>query len=140
VGDLEKIADMLLAGNEAATVRPLFFSEFELALENAPQDGPLAELMQSFRGFSPQTRPVLSRMLITQACLAQMILCTYHPEQVSEGLERQLSLILSSDDALRELSWTQGQDAADDLRVAGAYLSERLQWIHSSYSSLRVHS
>lgn len=140
VGHLENIADALLAGNDATNVRPMFFSEFEQALEDKLRGRPLHGLLGAFRNFSPETKPVLRRMLITQAYLAQLILSTYQPDQASKGLQARLTELLSSDDLLRELSWTKGQPASEDVHIAGKYLSERLQWIHSSYSSLHVHS
>lgn len=139
LGDLENIADALLIKEDGGNIRPMLFSEFEGTLDNAAISSSIEELPRLFRKFTPERKPILRRMLITQACLAQLILSTYNSDR-RNGLQERLTQILDLPDLRAELSWTKKEDASADLQVARAYLSERLTWIDSKYLLLDIHS
>jgi hypothetical protein len=131
VGDLENIAAALLR-EQAGTERVALFSEFETILDARPEhNDSLQELVDLFRGFSPGEKPVLARMLITQACLAQLILSTYHHEPDVPHLLLRLDALISSSTAKNVLAWTDSADGDGSLlKPARQYLAERLEWLY----------
>jgi DNA-binding transcriptional LysR family regulator len=139
LGDLENIADALLIREDGGDIRPMLFSEFQGTLDNSATTDSMKKLTQLFRMFTPERKPVLRRMLITQACLAQLILSTYESAD-RKALQGQLNQLLDSADLKVQLSWMSTQDASADLQVARSYLSERLNWIDSRYLLLNIHS
>jgi len=131
VGDLENIAAGLLS-KHATTERVALFSEFETILDTRPaHNDSLQQLVGLFRGFSPGEKPVLARMLITQACLAQLILSTYHHEPDVPHLLLRLDALISSSTAKSALAWTESAEEDDSLlKLPRQYLAERLEWLY----------
>jgi hypothetical protein len=125
VGDLEDIADSLVKQDQG-TLRALQFGEFESILPQQRDDTSLQELLDLMQGFSPEEKPVLARMLVTQACLAQLILSTYDLKATSD-LPSRLEAIVNSRQLQTTLAWRSGQVA--ELRPAHSYLAERLGWL-----------
>jgi hypothetical protein len=136
VGDLENIADGLLKVDEGAA-RPLLFAEFELLLEQQKaEDDSLQELVHLFLSFSPANKPILARLLTSQAYLAQLILSTYHGRVDADGLLQGLEALLEKKELRAELDWGDpgGIDAGPD--QARAYLRQRLEWLQLSEARL----
>ena len=141
VGDLENIADSLLCKDDQEPLRPMFFGEFDRLLENTwKDDESIWELTSLIKNFSPEVRPVLRRLLITQACFGQLILATYDGDFSTKKLREQLQEIVSSPEIRRELAWAAGTEPAEDLQVASEYLNERLGWLKINSSSLEIRS
>ena len=137
VGDLENIADGLLKTDEG-TARPLLFAEFEKLLEQRrSEDDSLQELVDLFLGFSPAKKPILARMLTTQAYLAQMILSTYRDRVDTEGLLHSLDTLLQMKELRTELAWDETDGVAAGPKQARDYLQQRLEWLQISESRLQ---
>lgn len=130
VGDLEGVADAILV--DGGPRRVMSFAEFDTLVDSP--EGQLAELVTLFQAFAPARKPVLARMLVTQACLSQLILSTYLQPTSPQELPGRIKAICASSALADVLSWTDGATADDDLRVADIYLSERLSWIATGES------
>jgi hypothetical protein len=80
--------------------------------------------------FSPARRPVLSRVLIAQACLARLTLQTFHEDLGKQKLLETFAQIVKEQRVARTFAW----DDADEmpaLEVALRYWTDRLGWIAS---------
>jgi hypothetical protein len=132
LGDLENVVDVLLPKLPDGTPRVMSFSEFDqLFTDEGTDNESVEQLMHLLLGFSPQTRPVLARILIAQACMAHLILSTYDHRPTSLQLEDRLNEIVGSLGTSKALIWKDGQHS-DDLDVAQRYWVERLEWVRSS--------
>jgi hypothetical protein len=128
LGDLENIADLLIVGSDG-NARAMLFGEFESLLDRTPLDESLSELVTMFLRFSPQERPVLARLLVAQACLAHVILSTYHSTASGSELGERLRRFVESGDTVHQLGWVAGERMPEVLSVAYQYGSERLTWL-----------
>ena len=131
LGDLENVADLLIVGADDSA-RAMQFGEFEALLDATPRNESLGELVAMFLHFSPESRPVLARLLMAQACLAYVILSVYHSPADAADLTERLRAFATSDEAIRELGWSDTDRRAPDLDVALRYWSERLQWLREN--------
>jgi len=137
LGDLENIADALLK-EDGKTVRALLFAEFEELLEQrSSKDDSLQELVSLFVEFSPQDKPVLARMLLTQACLAQIILSTYHQRTDGPALIQRLEEVTRSSELRTALAWQEVGDTSKSFLPIQEYLGERLGWLRTNQSWLK---
>ena len=128
LGDLENVTDLLIVG-VGDQARAMLFSEFESLLDTTPVNESLSELVAMFRRFSAETRPVLARLLVSQACLAHLILSVYHSAASPSELIDRLHVFATSEEATQQLAWTAGESQSQDLSVALQYGSERLKWL-----------
>jgi len=138
LGDLESIADALLIQERENPPRAMSFSDFD---QIVGAEGKASESVQAFFalfvGFSPETRPILARVLVAQACMSELILSTYSQKTRNSQLEDRLGKIISSLENSKALSWGQDQHS-EDLVVAHNYWTERLRWLASSGSSIET--
>jgi hypothetical protein len=131
VGSLEKIADALVIQGGEKPARAMFFGEFDRLVAAAESVGEGVHGLRSLlTGFSPGTRPVLARILIAQACMAQLILSTYDQRTTAAQLQDRLKGIVSAIEKGKTLEWKDGQ-RSEELQVAQQYWSERLEWVVS---------
>jgi hypothetical protein len=130
LGDLENICETMIVRNADGRPEVTSFVEFEKLLSKAAENEDLQELLGWFLRFSPNTRPVLARILIAQAVMAQLILSTYDEETTVANLREQLEVIAASKTANASLAWVSGMGCSD-LPIVAAYWKERLQWLHS---------
>ena len=129
LGDLENICDALIIADSNRHERAMAFGEFEKYLLDSAHDESLQEVLSLFTGFSPTNRPVLARILVAQAVMAELILYTYGHEIAVEGLQSRLESIVSSREMNEELAW-QGE-VCGDLPIALEYWKERLEWLRA---------
>lgn len=138
LGDLEKVADALILQQSETPARAASFGEFDQLIENKGHaDESVQALMSLFTGFSPEARPVLARILVAQACMAQLILSTYDQKTKPEQLGDRLNRIASTLEASKVLAWKDNQ-RSEDLLVAQQYWAERLRWVGSSTTWLET--
>jgi hypothetical protein len=130
LGDLENICDALIVVDADHCARAKTFSEFEAYLANSANDESMQEILTLFTGFSPIGRPVLARLLVAQAVMAQLILSTYGQETEVKDLPKRLESIVNSQTAKQALAWQNGV-ACGDLPIALAYWKERLSWLQA---------
>jgi hypothetical protein len=123
LGDLECIADILIS-REGDRTRALQFGEFETLLNAKQDDENLQEVLNLFTGFSPEVKPVLSRLLLVQACFAKLILSTYESVTEPAQLSARLDKLVSDPELLSALAWSDGEPA--DLSFVQEYWASRL--------------
>lgn len=123
LGDLECIADILITREDGQT-RALQFGEFEMLLDAKKHDENLQEVLNLFTGFSPERKPVLSRLLLVQACFAKLILSTYESVTEPAQLSAKLDELVADPELLSALAWSDGKRA--DLSFVQAYWAPRL--------------
>ncbi|MDB4930432.1 MAG: hypothetical protein JWM10_2916 [Myxococcaceae bacterium] len=133
LGDLEGIADLLIV-QEGEKARVMFFSEFERLLAATPIDDNLTEALSLFRGFSPERKPVLARMLIAQACLGRFFLSIYHRATSARGLAAGLEADVKERGFESVTNW---RTPNDDRKIALAYWKERLLRLEKDDAALR---
>jgi len=122
LGTLEKIADKMIV-SEGEKQRAMSFGEFEALLN--PIEPSIQEAVGLFQGFSPTRKPVLAHLLIAQACLARLILSTYHQGIGSGKLDHELKARVFGDESLiSSLDWNGGSEK--HIVAAKSYLTERL--------------
>ncbi len=129
LGDLECVADILIANEEGKT-RAIQFGEFERLLGQRKVDDNLQEVLNLFTSFSPDRKPVLARLLLVQACFAQLILSTYRSATEPSQLPARLEILLADPDLLTALVWADGKSA--DLAPVRAYWEPRLKRLDSA--------
>jgi hypothetical protein len=130
VGSLEKIADTLLVQPADKPARAMSFGEFDRLAAGGESVGEGVHGLRSLlTGFSPETKPVLARVLIAQACMAQLILSTYEQKTTASQLQDRLKNIVSALGTGQTLAWKEGQPS-EELRVAQEYWLERLPLVY----------
>jgi hypothetical protein len=129
LGDLECIADILITREDGQT-RALQFGEFEMLLEAKRDDENLQEVLKLFTGFSPVRKPVLSRLLLVQACFAKLILSTYESVTEPVQLSARLDELVADPELVSALAWSDGKPA--DLSFVRAYWAPRLDRLDST--------
>jgi len=128
VGDLDVLLDHLLVDDDNAT-RAMTFGEFSKLLGSDDPSGTISEIKDLFRDFSPQTRPVLARLLLILACLSDLILHFYELEDRSE-LSDIVRQFVNSNEFGISFSWVKGVELDKAEReLIEAYVIERLSWI-----------
>jgi hypothetical protein len=133
VGDLDKICEAMIVREKDFPARALTFSEFEKILTESNNNQDVQEVVNWFIGFSPRRRPILARILIAQAVMAQLILSTYGEVTSVENLADRLESIVASKEAKEVLAWDDSEDPTD-LQIALMYWRERIGWLHTSSS------
>jgi hypothetical protein len=137
VGDLESICDTMIVTDSQNRSRAMFFSEFETVVSPSAGNTSLGEVLSLLTGFSRDQRPVIARMLIAQAVMAQLILSTYGAEISIEDLTSRLRAIVSSRTANQALEWQSGVPCPE-LPMARQYWEERLGWLTVGSSWIEV--
>jgi hypothetical protein len=134
VGDLECVADLLIV-RDGEKSRAMSYGEFDGLVTKSLIDENLLEAFMLFRGFSPQRKPVLARLLVAQACLSGFILSIYHAGDATGSLRQRYDEVVN--DALAgEVSW--GQDHEDGVKVAAEYWGHKLDLLGTEISTRRV--
>jgi hypothetical protein len=134
LGDLECVADLLII-KEGEKSRAISYGEFEGILKRFPVDDNLQEAIDLFRGFSPDQKPVLARMLVALGCLSKFIVATFHAGPARSSLKEQYHAIV--DDALaKAVSW--GQDRDDGIKIAADYWGRRLDLLSEEITARRA--
>ncbi len=140
-GDLDNAVEHLIhTQNEA--VQPVLFGAFEnevrtIAHPDAadPDTGrkveDLEELIHLYLGFSPDTRPVLARMLLVQAILCLLVMVTYREEATVEGLRSWMERFCNDDNVRKDLCWDAGAGLGA-LDVVRPYLKSCLDHVASA--------
>ena len=127
LGDLENLMDELTASEDKPRRIP-FFSEFEKLLQvEKDHRSSIHTVLAILRGFSPDTDPILIRMLCAQAMLCHLLQRTYCGADSTALLRKELEMILEQDAAPRWLMWGSVQTVATG--VAKQYVCECLDWI-----------
>jgi hypothetical protein len=137
VGDLECICDTMIVTDSQGRSRAMFFSEFETTVSASPGNTSLGEVLSLLTGFSRDQRPVIARMLIAQAVMAELILSTYGAEISIEDLTSRLRAIVSSQTANQALAWQSGVPCPE-LPMARQYWEKRLEWLTAGSSWIEV--
>jgi hypothetical protein len=137
VGDLENICDALIVEDANCRARAIGFSEFERLLPNLGKRDSILEVLSLLSSFSPSDRPVLARILVAQAVMAQLILSTYAQDISVEDLPERLRLIACSETASQALTWQNGVDCGE-LPIAQEYWHERLRWLYGRESFIET--
>jgi hypothetical protein len=139
LGDLENICDALIIAEAEAKgrMRAVGFSEFQTRFSDPAFIDSLGELASLFTGFRPAKRPVLARMLIAQAVMAQLILSTYNQPTPVDTLHVRLESITSSKNVSRALAW-EVPDVCQDLPIAHKYWQDRLKWLGTDDSWIEI--
>ena len=118
--------DALVMKDDKAA-RPVTFGEFEAARKpGAPGRGALQEAVYLYHGFSPNDRPVLARMLSCQACLAGLIMESFHKVLNQSELEQTLCAFVESDRFAQEFAWFPSSPR-EERNVVKAYILPRLK-------------
>jgi len=133
LGDMENICDALIVVDADHRARVKTFGEFEAYLVDSPNDESMQEILTLFTGFSPVGRPVLARLLVAQAVMAQLILSTYGQETAVKDLPKLLESIVNAQTAKQALAWQKGK-VCGDLPIALAYWKKRLNWLQAGDS------
>ena len=129
LGDLECIADLLIF-REDGQIRVLQFGEFDKLFDTETLDENLQEVLSLFVTFSPDRKPVLARLLLAQACFAQLILSTYFAKALPSDLGGLLETVIKDEELLTTLSWNEGKRA--DLAAIADYWRTRLGWLQGN--------
>jgi|SRR5579862_888333 len=137
IGVMESAIELLVNATEPGALRVMTYAEFEAGFSKKQSDlhKEFKGMLFLFEDFHPRTRPILWRMLVTQACLYRALFLAN--ESSGHSLElRDLSIV---DPERLAFDW---RSAADDqvsdaevfapFATAEAYLAERLEplWKH----------
>jgi hypothetical protein len=133
LGDLECVVELLI-NREGETSRALSYGEFEGLLSKRPIDENLQEAIDLFRGFSPQRKPVLARMLVAQGCLSKFIVSTYHAGDVTNSLTERYGRAVD-DAVVKELAWS--ADSEGGVGLAADYWKKKLELLESEITARR---
>ncbi len=141
LGRLDSAADALLMRTASSNERLMSFGEFEKEYkrENSETKEAFRVVADIFQGFDPRTRPVLWRVLITQAYILNAM---QRANRIStEELHMPFTLIQSfSKEERVKLDWRQDGEAVSDIHVltpfhiAERYLTEHLPKLHNGLS------
>jgi hypothetical protein len=127
LGTLENICDTMIVKRSEDGSRAMSYAEFEDALAIGTPSC-LAELTSLLTNFSPLKRPILSRILIAQAVMAQLIASTYEGKTAVTELPTRLGEILKLYRSNRVLAWDQ-TDTLGSTEISEAYLLKRFKWM-----------
>jgi hypothetical protein len=122
LGDLESIADLLTVKEDDET-RALRFGEFERLFFSEEPDDKLDRILSLFKFFSPETKPVLARLLIAQAYFAELILSTYKSKIDATQLSAKLDELLEDKELQDALSWS---ESTSNFSFVHCYWQKRL--------------
>jgi hypothetical protein len=127
LGDLENMMDELTASEDKPRRIP-FFSEFEKLIQTRDnQSSSLQTVLEILRGFSPDTDPILIRMLCAQAMLCHLLQRSYCGVESTARLRDELEIVLGEDAAPGWLMWGNSQTTA--IKVAKQYVGDCMNWI-----------
>jgi hypothetical protein len=138
VGVLDKAVEACIIHSPDGVSRSMSFSEFEEAYINQKTYSKFAYISDIFFGFHPKTRPVLWRMLITQAHIHEALLSTRQIKLASDDEKSTPKPAIKplAQDARRKLDWRQPSDKATNeevlvqpIEVALAYLSRENSFV-----------
>jgi hypothetical protein len=133
-GRLDSAVEALIVREPNGVSRCMSFGEFEEIYNNANTTGKFDSFREIFMNFHPKTRPVLWRILITQAHIYQALLLTREIKITASAEDQAPKLLkpISKEDRLK-LDWRQKREEATDEEVlyqpfeaALAYLREFL--------------
>jgi hypothetical protein len=126
-GDLESAADALLIKEDDHSLRPRTFGEFETLMKSCNEGVGPRIVIEFYREFTPETAPVVARMLLAQACLLKMLMELYAKGSADKVTEMR-DAFLGSDGFLKDLCWTDQArlDIADADRVR-TYIDRQMQ-------------
>ncbi len=142
LGKLDNAVEALIIREPQGISRCMSFGEFEEIYHNANTTAKFDSFREIFMNFHPKMRPVLWRILITQAHLYQALLRTREIKMtdVVENHPPQLLKPISKEDRLK-LDWRQKPDEATDEEVlvhhfeaAQEYFRELLEPIMAEYT------
>jgi hypothetical protein len=139
VGDLESICDAMIVTDINGRSRAMTFSEFVAYVAGPVINASVGEVFSLFSGFSQMGRPILARMLVAQAIMAQLILSTYAQATSVGDLQRRLDSIMHIYGSNEAFVWQNGGLSVDG-SVAFEYWKERLKWLHAKGSWVEVDS
>ncbi len=134
-GKLHNTVEALIIRETNGISRCMSFSEFEEIYNNANTTAKFDSFREIFMNFHPKTRPVLWRILITQAHFYQALLLT-REVKITNSKENHIPQLLKplSKEARLKLDWRQQPDEATDEEVllhpfeaAHEYLREYLE-------------
>ncbi len=124
--DLDNAADALLV-TEGERLRSMSFGEFGALLEKGGQDkNGFAEIFELYGGFSPNSSPVLARIMMVQGCLTKVLLEVYRSGPAPDLIELS-EAVLRSDDFRKNQAWIEGTNLADkDAAIVRRYIADQL--------------
>jgi hypothetical protein len=127
LGDLENMMDELTTSGDKPRRIP-FFNEFERLIQTGgDQSSAIENVLAIFRGSSPDTDPVLMRMLCAQAMICHLLQRSYCGAESTVRLREELETVLGKDPAPDWLLWGMAQNPA--IEVARKYANNCLNWI-----------
>jgi hypothetical protein len=126
----DKVVEAALIRSDGVADRPSTFGEFEERLLKTEQRNPLRDFAGLYLQFDPEPRPVLARMLLTQALISKMIREIRRLDRNTSNAVVQLAR--SCDSA--ELAWVDGQ-GQPGIRIGEAYVLEQLRRISVEMST-----
>lgn len=130
-GDFENILDEMITGDSTG-FRACSFGEFEKLTKTLPAGSHIRVLLDLYLGFSPNTDPVLARMLLAQAGLAHLFMSTFKGAVSVAELRHRLDQFCSSEEGQVHFAWGSGSNAATSIETVKQYISSCLDWIETA--------
>lgn len=133
-GTLDNTVEALIVHDPNGIVRCMSFGEFENTYQTAKKHNKFDAFIELFKNFHPKTRPVLWRVLVTQAHIYRALICTREMKLTSSGNDPTFKFFkpLSEQERL-VFDWRQSSHEATDeevlqqpFNVAHTYLQEHL--------------
>jgi len=117
----DKVVEAALIRSDGVADRPSTFGEFEELLQTSEERNPLRDFTSLYLRFDPGPRPVLARMLLSQALISKMI-----SERRPLGPSTRDAVVqLARKCDSPELGWVEGQ-GPPEIRAAEAYVLDQL--------------
>ena len=136
-GRLDSAVEALIVRDPHGVSRCMSFGEFEEIYNDANATGKFDSFREIFMHFHPKTRPVLWRLLITQAHIYQALLSTREIKITASAEDHAPKLLkpISKEDRLK-LDWRQKRDEATDEEVLSQPFEAALAYLREALGSL----
>jgi hypothetical protein len=133
-GRLDNAVEALIVREPNGILRCMSFGEFENIYTDANTSGKFNPFRVIFMNFHPQTKPVLWRVLITQAHIYQALLRTR--DTSDESLASLLLRPISEEDRLKKFNWRQRSEEATDEEVLSQPFEAALAYFREALALL----
>lgn len=128
-GDFENILDEMIV-HESDGLRPISLGEFEKRIKTSSEESYISTLLRLYRGFAPNTDPVLARMLLAQAGLSYLFMSTFKGTNSIESLRRSASQFCTSQG--KNFIWNKEENLTENLTTVEPYILDCLNWIETA--------
>jgi hypothetical protein len=129
IGDLDRLIDSMTV-TEGSSLRIMNFGEFDTAAATDKKFKTVFDFPRDvFEDFSFPTRPVLSRMLLSYACLMHILMTVYAGAKMASADEIDLQAILADflkSEESQALNW-RTNPTSDDMSVICPYVLRRIE-------------